>query len=94
MSLRLSALALLCLGVTPLWAEPATPEGADGIEAVLDALGAAPEEVRAGAVPGLMMLRWIAKPAGVGRFVWIIEMAPEGKVLVNGLDMSALAVLP
>ncbi len=65
--------------------------GADGIEAVLDALNAAPEAVKAGAVPGLMMLRGIAKPAGVGRFVWVVEMTPEGKVLVNGLDMSALA---
>ncbi|OYX43065.1 MAG: hypothetical protein B7Z02_10400 [Rhodobacterales bacterium 32-67-9] len=64
--------------------------GATGIEAVLEALAAAPEDVRAGAVPGLMMMRGIAKPAGVGRFVWVVEMTPDGKVLVNGLDMSAL----
>ena len=61
---------------------------------VLDALNAAPEDVKAGAVPGLMMLRGIAKPAGVGRFTWVVEMTPEGKVLVNGLDMSAMAGQP
>ncbi|WP_347310712.1 hypothetical protein [Defluviimonas sp. SAOS-178_SWC] len=68
--------------------------GATGIEAVLEALSAAPEDIRAGAVPGLMMLRGIAKPAGVGRFAWVVEMTGEGKVLVNGLDMSALAGQP
>lgn len=35
MILRLSALALLCLGATPLRAEPATPEGAARTEAGL-----------------------------------------------------------
>ena len=28
-----------------------------------------------------MMLRGMAKPAGVGRFVWDIEMTADGKVL-------------
>ncbi len=74
-------------GVMP---EGSVTIGATGIEAVLEALNAAPEEVRSGAVPGLMMLRGIAKPAGVGRFVWTVEMTPDGKVTVNGLDMSAL----
>ena len=65
--------------------------GATGIDAALEALNAAPEDVRSGAVPGIMMLRGIAKPAGVGRFVWEIVMTPDGKVTVNGMDMSALA---
>jgi hypothetical protein len=74
------------------------PEGkvtvaATGIEATLEALNAAPEDVRSGAVPGVMMLRGMAKPAGVGRFVWDIEMTADGKVLVNGTDMSALATM-
>ena len=65
--------------------------GATGIDATLEALNAAPEDVRSGAVPGIMMLRGMAKPAGVGRFVWDIEMTADGKVLVHGTDMSALA---
>ncbi|WP_413877172.1 hypothetical protein [Albidovulum sp.] len=74
------------------------PEGrmtvaATGIDAALDALSSAPEDVRSGAVPGVMMLRGLAKPAGVGRFVWDIEMTPDGKVTVNGMDMSALAAM-
>ena len=67
--------------------------GATGIDAALEALNAAPEDVRSGAVPGVMMLRGLAKPAGVGRFVWDIEMTPDGKVTVNGMDMSALATM-
>lgn len=65
--------------------------GATGIDATLEALNAAPEDVRSGAVPGIMMLRGIARPAGDGRFVWDIEMTSDGKVMLNGVDMSALA---
>ncbi len=65
--------------------------GATGIDAALEALNAAPEDVRSGAVPGVMMLRGLARPAGVGRFVWDIEMTSEGKFTVNGTDMSTLA---
>jgi len=65
--------------------------GATGIDAALAALGTAPEDVRSGAVPTVMMLRGLARPAGVGRFVWKIEMTADGKVTVNGMDMSALA---
>lgn len=67
--------------------------GATGIDAALAALYAAPEDVRSGAVPGVMMLRGMAKPAGVGRFVWNIEMTADGKVLMNGTDMSALGTM-
>ncbi len=65
--------------------------GVTGIEAVLKALDSAPEEVRSGAVPALMMARGIAKPAGVGRFVWNFEVTAGGQVLVNGIDLSAIA---
>ena len=65
--------------------------GASGIEAAIDALNTAPEQVRSGGVPLLMMLRGIAKPSGVGRYVWQIDMGADGKVLVNGLDMSSVA---
>ncbi|MCB2110964.1 MAG: hypothetical protein H6895_13505 [Defluviimonas sp.] len=61
---------------------------AEGIEAALDALEAAPESIRSGAVPGLMMLRGISRAAGVGRYQWDIEMVPPATVKVNGMDVS------
>lgn len=65
--------------------------GATGLQAALEALNAAPENIRSGAVPGLMMLRGIARPSGSDAFSWKIGMTADGKILVNGLDMSALA---
>ena len=64
--------------------------GARGIEAVLEALNDAPDDVRQGAVPALMMMRGIARPEAEGRFVWNIEVTPEKKVIVNDIDLSAL----
>ncbi|MEZ5777292.1 MAG: hypothetical protein R3E44_02915 [Paracoccaceae bacterium] len=65
--------------------------GASGIDAVLEALNKAPDDVRQGAVPAIMLMRGMAKPEGEDRFVWNIEVTPEGTVLVNDVDMSAMS---
>ncbi|SPH24383.1 hypothetical protein DEA8626_03434 [Defluviimonas aquaemixtae] len=64
---------------------------AGGIEAVLEALNDAPDDVRQGAVPAIMMMRGIAKPEEGGRYSWDVEFAGEKKVLVNGIDLTALS---
>ncbi|MEZ5911782.1 MAG: hypothetical protein R3D84_05745 [Paracoccaceae bacterium] len=62
-----------------------------GMDAILTALNAAPADVSQGAVPALLMARGLAKPEDGDRLVWQFESDGQGKVTVNGLDLSGLA---
>jgi hypothetical protein len=61
-----------------------------GIDTILGHLNAAPQEISGGAVPGLMMARGLARADG-DRLVWDFEATADGKMLVNGNDLSTLA---
>lgn len=70
-----------------------TPEGAitvtaKGIEAVSQALGAAPPEVRQKALFMLLGAKGIAKQAPDGTLSWVIGATPEGGMTVNGMTMG------
>lgn len=60
-----------------------------GIDAITEMLGNAPEEVSAGALPGLAMVRGMSTAEGDAA-VWNIEGTPDGKLLVNGMDISPM----
>lgn len=64
---------------------------ATGLDAVLRSLETAPPEVSQSAIPGIMMARGLAKPEGEDSYSWAIELSPDGKILVNGVDMSMMA---
>ncbi len=61
-----------------------------GMDAILAALGTAPDDVSSGAVPAMMMARGMAQAQEGGALVWNIELTADGGVLVNGIDMSAM----
>ncbi|MCA0272201.1 MAG: YdgA family protein [Proteobacteria bacterium] len=63
---------------------------ATGLDAVMKALEAAPPEVSQQAIPGIMMARGLAKPEGTDSYSWDIQMGADGKITVNGIDMSAM----
>jgi hypothetical protein len=80
-----------------LTAGPATPIPvgsallkATGLDAVMKALEAAPPEVGQQAIPGIMMARGMAKPEGTDSYSWDIQMGTDGKITINGIDMSAM----
>lgn len=60
-----------------------------GIDAIRDVLTAAPPEVSQGAIPGLMMAQGMGKADG-DKIVWDIEATADGKLLVNGNDLSPM----
>ncbi len=61
-----------------------------GLDAVMAALQSAPPEVSQQAIPGIMMARGLAKTEGDDSYSWAIEMGADGKISVNGMDMSAM----
>lgn len=63
---------------------------ATGLDAVMKALEAAPPEVSQQAIPGIMMARGMAKPEGTDSYSWDIQMGADGKITINGVDMSAM----
>lgn len=60
-----------------------------GIDAILAKVNEAPPEIKQSALPGIAMVRGLGKAEG-DKLVYDIEATPEGAVLVNGNDMSAL----
>lgn len=62
----------------------------DGFEAITAALNAAPPEIRSGGLPGLAMVRGLGRADGADKAVWDIEMTPEGKLMVNGNDLTPM----
>lgn len=58
-----------------------------GIDAILSALNEAPPEVKRGAIPAVGMARGLGKTDGDAT-IWEIEMTEDGKLLVNGNDLS------
>jgi len=73
----------------------AIPTGAgkvrlSGMDAILAALGKAPNGQTDIAIKGLMMARGIAKPGAVGELVWNIDAMTPGRVMANSLDLSKL----
>jgi hypothetical protein len=61
-----------------------------GLDAVMTALQSAPPEVSQQAIPGIMMVRGLAKNDGPDSYSWEVEMGEGGKISVNGVDMSAM----
>lgn len=61
-----------------------------GLDAVMSALQSAPPEVSQQAIPGIMMVRGLAKNDGPDSYSWAVEMGEDGKISVNGVDMSAM----
>lgn len=60
-----------------------------GIDAVVDAINAAPDDVKSQAVPALMLVRGMAKAGENGALIWEIDASTPGSVLVNGNDLAS-----
>lgn len=60
-----------------------------GMDAILKHLNEAPPDVGGQAAAGLLMMRGIARAEGDG-LAWEIEATEDGKVLINGGDISGL----
>lgn len=65
---------------------------ATGITAVEQALAKAPPEVGGQANPMIAMVKGLSKPGADGALVWELEMTADGKMLVNGTDLSAMGM--
>jgi hypothetical protein len=61
-----------------------------GIDALLEVLNAAPDEMKMQAMIGIGAMRGLARQGEDGALVWEIDGMTPGKVLVNGMDLSAL----
>lgn len=63
---------------------------ATGLDAVMTALQSAPPEVSQQAIPVIMMARGLAKTEGTDSYSWDVQMGADGKITVNGVDLSAM----
>ncbi len=61
-----------------------------GIDAVLKALNAAPDDMKLPAMMGLGAMRGIATRGEDGALAWEIDGSTPGQVLVNGMDISRI----
>jgi hypothetical protein len=61
--------------------------GYDGALALIEGL---PPAMKAEALPALLFLRGLARVADDGTLVWEVEATGEGKLTVNGMDLSSL----
>jgi hypothetical protein len=61
--------------------------GYDGALALIEGL---PPAMKAEALPALLFLRGLARVADDGTLVWEVEATGEGKLTVNGMDLSGL----
>jgi len=61
---------------------------ATGFDALVQQVKQDPKAAKA--LPGLLLVRGLAKADGK-RLVWLVSRHPDGKLLVNGVDMSAMA---
>ncbi len=61
-----------------------------GADALVEAFNKAPEGGGREGGMGLAMARGMAKPGADGALVWDLEATADGKMMVNGTDMSAL----
>jgi hypothetical protein len=64
---------------------------ARGMDGAIAALSAAPEDVSRDAVPAMLLVKGMAKTEADGSLTWQIESAVPGQVLVNGIDVTAMA---
>ena len=58
-----------------------------GIDAIMAALNAAPDDIKAQALPMVGMAQGLATPGEGGELVWEIDATTPGKVLINGMDL-------
>jgi hypothetical protein len=61
-----------------------------GMDALIEAMKSAPEDMRMQAMMGLGALRGMAKKGEDGALVWEIDGATPGKVLLNGMDLTKI----
>ena len=62
----------------------------DGIDAVLAALNAAPDDIKGQILPMIGMAQGMATTGGQGELVWEIDASQPGTLLVNGTDMLGM----
>jgi hypothetical protein len=58
-----------------------------GIDAIMAALDAAPDDVKSQALPMIGMAQGMATPGPEGELVWEIDATTPGSLLINGMDM-------
>ena len=61
-----------------------------GIDAIIAALNAAPDDVKRELVPAAMLIRGMGKVGAPGTMVWDIDGSVPGKLLVNGNDVMSM----
>ncbi len=61
-----------------------------GMDAVIAALNAAPDDIKRDVVPAAMLIRGMAKAGPDGALIWEIDGSVPGKLLVNGNDVMSL----
>jgi hypothetical protein len=73
-----------------------TPAGsatisAKGLDLVMEKLAGAPDDIKGQAIPIMALAKGMAKAGDDGALVWDIDARQPGKVLVNGVDVMAMA---
>ena len=58
-----------------------------GIDAIMAALNAAPDDVKGQTLPMIGMAQGMATPGPAGELVWEIDATTPGSLLINGMDM-------
>lgn len=61
-----------------------------GIDAIIAALNAAPDDIQKELVPAVMLIRGMAKAGADGALVWEIDGSVPGKLLVNSSDVMSM----
>jgi len=61
-----------------------------GIDAIIAALNAAPDDIKKEIVPAVMLVRGMSKAGADGALVWDIDGSVPGKLLVNGNDVMSM----
>ena len=61
-----------------------------GIDAIIAALNAAPDDIKREVIPAAMLIRGMGKVGEVGMLVWEIDGSVPGKLLVNGNDVMSM----
>ncbi len=63
----------------------------EGWDSVLAAVNAAPPEIRSEMGPAMLLIGGMARPAAGGSGLqWVIDAKTPGKILVNGVDVTAM----
>ncbi|MGB3147418.1 MAG: DUF2125 domain-containing protein [Paracoccaceae bacterium] len=61
-----------------------------GMEAIQAALQSAPPEIAGQAMMGVGLISGMGRPGANGELIWDLEATSDGKVLINGVDMSMM----